>query len=69
MTRKGEHPLGKKVCRRLASLMHLHLLTHPTRVARRYGVTAHYVRQQWREWLVEELEKPDECLRDIDESR
>lgn len=43
--------------------MHLHLQTHPARIARRAGVSVSYVRQCWRELqdremmrLTEELE-------------
>lgn len=32
----------------MALLVQVHLLTHPERVGRRFGVSAEYVRQQWR---------------------
>ena len=48
MTLPGHHPLERSKLKRFARLMQIHLLTHPERVARRHGVSAEYVRRQFR---------------------
>ena len=60
MTRRGYSPAPESVLKRLALLMQIHLLTHPERTAREYGFSAEYVRRQWRNMPVGELE---ECKR------
>ncbi len=35
--------------------MHLHLQTHPERIARRLGISVSYVRQCWRELEMQQL--------------
>lgn len=55
MTRPGHHPLDKKVLKRVAMQMHLHLQTHPARIARRMGLSVSYVRQCWRELEMQEM--------------
>lgn len=55
MTLKGRSPLPKDTQKLMGKLMQLHLLTHPERIAAQYGVTAQYVRHQWRQAGVEEF--------------
>ncbi len=55
MTRKGHHPLDETALQQMAKLMQVHHETHPERVARRFGVTATYVRQLWRSYHQHEL--------------
>lgn len=47
--RPGHHRLPVLTVKRFALLMQLHHLTEAHRVAARHGVTAEYVRRQWRE--------------------
>lgn len=63
MTRKGEHPIDESTRRILARLFHLHLACHPKRVAALAGVTPHYVRALWRQYVEWELAEPDEALK------
>ena len=42
-------PLGKHTLRIIARLHHLHLLTHPARLALIFNITPEYVRRQFRE--------------------
>lgn len=46
----------------MARLMFLHLETHPVRIGQLFGVTAAYVRQQWREHLLSDLAGDNEAL-------
>ena len=55
MTRRGHHPIDKAVLKRIAMQMHLHLQTHPERIARRMGISVSYVRQCWRELEMREM--------------
>lgn len=48
MTRKGCNPLDPAFLKLFARLTQIHMLTHPERTARRYGISAEYVRRQWR---------------------
>lgn len=52
--KRGHPPMPSSVVRRFGMLMQIHVLTHPERVARRYGISAEYVRKQWRD-----LARPD----------
>lgn len=49
MTRRGCHPLESRVLKRIRLLMQIHLLTNPERIGRDHGVSAEYVRRQWRD--------------------
>lgn len=49
MKRGQSVPLGKQTLRIIARLHHLHLLTHPSRVALTFNITPEYVRRQFRE--------------------
>lgn len=60
--RRGCSPLGETEKAQIASLMRLHLETHPGRVARLYGVTGQYVRLLWREHLMGELLSAEHAL-------
>lgn len=75
--KSGHHPLDRLTVRRFALLMQIHVLTDARRVAARHGVSAEYVRRQWRD-----LQAPDndamwrrlecllaECMRDAQHSR
>ncbi len=63
MTRPLHHPLGKDVLRLMARLMQLHVETHPERVARVFGVTGRYIRQQWHAHAVSEMATTQEALK------
>lgn len=65
MTLKGHHPVDRDALRRMARMMQLHLETHPARVARHFGVSVSYVRQQWRERDLKEMASLKEVLDDI----
>lgn len=65
MTLPGHHPLDDKVLRRMARMVQLHLETHPERVARRFGVSVSYVRQQWRTMDVKEMASLRDVLDDL----
>lgn len=54
--RPGQHRLPAHAVRRFALLMQLHHLTEATRIAQRYGVSAEYVRLQWRELQAPDME-------------
>lgn len=47
MTRAGQSPVDRAILKRLARLVHIHHLTHPVRLAARYGLSVRYVRKQW----------------------
>lgn len=49
----------------MARLMHLHAITHPERVAQRFGVSANYVRQLWRTMDVQDMAMTHEILCDV----
>jgi hypothetical protein len=55
MTVKGKPQLPKTIHRLMARLLQLHLETDPVRIGRRFGVSAGYVRQMWRETQVDEM--------------
>lgn len=48
MTRPGSHPLPDAALETMGRLHALHLMLNAQRVGRLYGVSAEYVRQQWR---------------------
>lgn len=66
MTKKNHHPLDDKALRLMARLVQLHLQTHPERIARQFGVTAGYVRQQWRNLSLAEMVPLNEALAKLD---
>lgn len=68
MTRRSHHPLPKQTLKLMARLVQVHFDTHPERVARRFGVTAGYVRQQWREYLHNEMASIQEALNELEKS-
>lgn len=57
--------MDAKALRRMARMMQLHLETHPERLARHFGVSVSYVRQQWRTMDTKEMASLREILDDI----
>jgi len=55
MTRAGQSPVDRAILKRLARLVHIHHLTHPVRLAARYGPSVRYVRKQWETKPVRDL--------------
>lgn len=51
----------------MARLMLLHLETHPVRIGLLFGVTASYVREQWREHLLSDLASDEAAIRGLRE--
>lgn len=68
MTRRSHHPLPKQTLKLMARLVQVHFDTHPERLARRFGVTAGYVRQQWRSYLIGEMADLRDALNELDKS-
>jgi len=46
----------------MARLVQLHLETHPDRIGRHFGVSAEYVRRQWRMMHAHEFAPIEEAL-------
>jgi hypothetical protein len=67
MTRPGHIELTPDERRQMARLMFLHLETHPVRIGQLFGVTASYVRQQWREHLLSDLASDEAAIRSLRE--
>jgi endonuclease III len=63
MPRKDDHVRPESDRREMTRLMQIHVDTHPERIARRYGVTAQYVRQLWRERLQQDMATYEEAFR------
>ena len=57
MTRKNCHPLDPAMLRLFARMHQFHLLSSPERVARRFRVSAEYVRRQWRDITVTDMDR------------
>jgi len=53
----------------MARLVQLHADTHPERLARRFGVTAGYIRQQWRNLNPQEMASLQDALTELEKSR
>ena len=56
MPRLGHHPLERAILRRIAKLVQIHHLTHPVRLAARYGLTKEYVNRQFRNMNAPDME-------------
>jgi hypothetical protein len=62
ITLPGHHQLPSHTLKVMGTLMHVHLLTNPHRVGRHFGVSAEYVRRQWRHCHPHELAPIEEAL-------
>lgn len=60
--------MPKQTLKLMARLVQIHADTHPERLARRFGVTAGYIRQQWRQYLQHEMASIQEALIELDKS-
>jgi hypothetical protein len=67
MVEKDKHPLPETARRQMARLYQLHLETHAMRIARRFGVTDRYVRQQWHERALNEMATLREALKALED--
>lgn len=62
MTRRGHTTLPEDERTLIAWLMHLHLVTHPERLGRMYGISGHHVRNCWRERIEQSPQSLEQLL-------
>lgn len=64
MTRRGWQELPDEARKLMAALYHIHRLTHPERIGRRFHVTTAYIRELW--WQFDPASDPSllESLRE-----
>ena len=64
MPRLGHHPVSRSTLERIARLVQIHHITHPERIAKRYGFVESYVNRQFQNLTVPDMER---MARELDE--